>query len=121
MCEKQSCKYQGERRRRERGCSRHWSRDFSATPREDHDEADLLTGDDGADVHALKEDAASGKTPVEAGEQHEEEGAEVRSCYELTITPISHHPKPLWGRKFGVRSEGVKLMLAGRRDARKVF
>lgn len=45
MCEKQSCKYQGERRRRERGCFRHQSRDFSAPPREDHDEADILTGE----------------------------------------------------------------------------
>lgn len=45
MCEKQSCKYQGERRRRERGCSKHWSRDFSAACREDHDEADILTGE----------------------------------------------------------------------------
>lgn len=76
-------------------------------------------------MHALKEYAASRKTPAKAGEQHEEEGAKERSSYGLTITPISHHPAPLWGRKFGVRSEGVKLMLAGKRDGkrdgRKVF
>lgn len=46
MCEKQSCKYQSERRRRERGCSRHWNRDFSAALREDHDEADIVTEED---------------------------------------------------------------------------
>lgn len=39
----------------------------------------------------------------------------------INYNPISHHPAPLWGRKFGVRSEGVNLMLAGRRDERKVF
>lgn len=61
------------------------------------------------------------KDPVEAAEQHEEEGAEERSCYGLSITPISHCPAPQCRTKFGVRSEGIKLMLAGKRDGRNVF
>lgn len=38
-------------------------------------------------MHALKEDAACGKTPTEAGEQNEEEEAEERSYYGLAINP----------------------------------
>lgn len=45
-----------------------------------------------------------------------EERAAQRSCYRLTITPLTHPPAPLGGGgSRGVRNERVKLNL-GRRE-----
>ncbi|KAK4826920.1 hypothetical protein QYF61_012748 [Mycteria americana] len=40
---------------------------------------------------------------IEAGEEHEEEGAAETTCNELTTTPIPHPPGPRWGRSLEKR------------------